>query len=141
MSTASPTPTTARHRDLWIVAVVLGVLIVGALAVGGLAYWWFSAHNTAGLEGTWRDAGNPKHCYEFRANGHVDTWSGSQALWNKIGWEATWRRSGNHITIRTDRNWDFEGELEGDTIRGKMLMRDPGGGPVTNTVDVVWKRD
>ena len=51
-----------------------------------------------------------------------------------------WQRDGQQITIRTDRNWDFVGELDGDEIRGKQTIRDQGGATVT-TVDAVWRRE
>jgi hypothetical protein len=43
----------------------------------------------------------------------------------------------NQITIRTDRNADFQGQLGGGTIRGKMFIRDATGA-VVNTADVMW---
>ncbi len=140
MTTTTPNPTTRSRRGLWIAAGVVAVILIGGLTVGGLALWWLSAHDMTGLAGTWRDPANPKFQYEFRADGRVDSWNGSRSLVNKLGWEATWRRSGNHITIRTDRNWDFEGDLEGDTIRGRMLMRDTSGA-IVPTAEMVWKRE
>jgi hypothetical protein len=126
-------------KRVLIVAGIVGSLVVIAL-VGGWTYLRFSGHNMAGLEGTWRDASNPKHSYEFRPNGDLACWHGSKGWWNRIGWSATWRRDRDRITIRTDRNWDFEGQLDGGTIRGKMLMRDEIGA-VVNTADVVWQKE
>jgi hypothetical protein len=107
------------------------------------AFWAdprYSGHDRVGLEGTWRDRNNLKHFYEFRPDGELATWVGSQESYNRIGWSATWRRDGNRITIRTDRNWDFEGQLGGVTIRGKVLIRD-GAGAVVNRVDEIWQKD
>ena len=135
-------PASAQPRGNKRVLVVLGILgmfVIMAL-VGGWAYWKFSGHNMAGLEGTWRDANNPSHHYEFKSNGQVDTWTGTKSWWNRIGWSATWRRDGQQITIRTDRNWDFVGHLDGGTIRGKDLIRDETGAIVT-TPDVVWQKE
>jgi hypothetical protein len=115
-------------------------LIVIVVLVGGWAYLRFSGHNTAGLEGTWRDPSDPRHFYEFQPDGDLATWFGSKDWWNRIGWSATWRRAGNKITIRTDRNWDFEGQLGGGTFRGKMFIRDPTGA-VVNTADVTWQKE
>ena len=128
-----------RAKRLLIAFGILG-LLVGAALVGGGAYLLFSGHDRAGLEGTWRDTNDPKQYYEFRPNGALATWSGSKLWWNRIGWSATWRRDGNQIYIRTDRNWDFEGQLEGETIRGKMLIRDEKGA-VVNTPEVVWQKE
>jgi hypothetical protein len=118
---------------------IVGLFVVAAL-VGGGAYLMFSGRNMAGLEGTWRDMNNPGHHYEFRPNGDLDTWSGQKSWWNRIGWSATWRRHGQQITIRTDRNWDFVGELDGGTIRGKMNSRFEPGAAVIIT-DMVWLKE
>jgi hypothetical protein len=91
------------------------------------------------LERTWRDTNNPGHLYEFRPNGDLETWTGFKSWWNRIGWSATWRRDGQQITIRTDRNWDFKEQLEGGAIRGKMLIRNESG-DIETEVDAVWQR-
>jgi hypothetical protein len=65
----------------------------------------------------------------------------TKSWWNRIGWSASWRRDGNQIRILTDRNWDFEGQLDGETIRGQMLIRDQPGGKVVTTTEVVWQRE
>src|SRR3954468_21274116 len=117
VSSQPPAPVKPRgNKRVLVVSGIVGLFAVLAL-LGGGAYLWFSRHNVEGLEGTWHDSDNPTHHYEFRRNGDVATWSGSKSWWNKIGWDATWRRSGQQITIRTDRNWDFVGELDGDVIR------------------------
>jgi hypothetical protein len=100
-----------------------------------------SGHDRAGLEGTWRDTNNPQNLYEFRPNGDVDTWTtGSKSWWNRLGWSATWRRDGAHITIRTDRNWDFQGDLDGDIIRGKTLLRNESGA-IESEAETVWRKE
>lgn len=142
MASQSSPSMAARDNRRALIFVALGVialLVVAGLA-GGLIYWKFSGQNMAGLQGTWRNPKNPKHTYEFKPNGEVDTWSGSKSWWNRIGWTATWRRDGQNITIQTDRNWDLKGTLEGNSIRGKMIMRD-GAGETETEIDVVWERD
>jgi hypothetical protein len=139
MANQPPTLAARRGKRILIAIGILSLMVVAGLA-GGWAYLRFSGHDTAGLEGTWRDPSNPKHSYEFRPNGDLACWYGSKAWWNRIGWSATWRRDGNRITIRTDRNWGFEGHLDGGTIRGKMLIRDETGA-VVNTTDVVWQKE
>jgi len=139
---ASQPPAAAGQRGtkrVLVVAGIVGLLVVAAL-VGGWTYLRVSGHRMAGLAGTWRDTNNPKHLYEFQPNGGLDTWTGSKSWWNRIGWSATWRRDGQQITIRTDRNWDVKGRSDGATIRGKMLIRDETGA-VVNTADVVWQRE
>jgi hypothetical protein len=138
---ASHLPTSVPPRGSKRALVVLG--IVGALAValaGGWIYLWFAAHNRAVLEGTWRDTANPTHTYEFEPTGELAAWVGSKSWWNRLGWEATWRRRGQHITVRTDRNWDFEGDLDGDTIRGRVLFKNEYGA-VDGGADAVWQRE
>jgi len=140
MADQPPTPATRRNKRVLLALGILGVIAVAAL-VGGWAYLRFSGHNTAGLEGTWHMEGNPRDVYEFRPNGELASWSSSKKeWWDKPGWSATWRRDGQQITIRTDRNWDFEGQLDGGTIRGKMLMRGKTGA-VYNTADVAWQKE
>ena len=135
-----PPSAPTRRNKLVLIAFGLLVLVIAAAFVGGWAYLKFSGQNTAGLEGTWRMVGDAKHVYEFRPNGELASWSSSKKeWWDKLGWSATWRRDGQQITIRTDRNWDFEGQLDGGTIRGKMLTRDETGAVVP--VDVVWQRE
>jgi hypothetical protein len=130
---------TRGNKRVLIALGILGLLVVAALA-GGWAYLSFSGHDRAGLEGTWRFKNNPRHSYEFQANGNLACWYGPKQWWSRIGWSATWRRDGNRITIRTDRNWDFEGQLDGPTIRGRMLMRDQTGAVVT-TAEVIWQKE
>jgi hypothetical protein len=126
-------------RRVLVVVGIVGSLVVAAL-VGGWAYLRFSGHDMTGLQGTWRDTNNPSHLYEFRPNGELETWTGSQKWWNRIGWSATWRRGGQHITIRTDRNWDLQGQLDGGTIRGKVLIRNESGA-IETEADTVWQRE
>jgi hypothetical protein len=51
----------------------------------------------------------------------------------------TWQRSGQQITVRTTRHWDFVGQLDGGEIRGKMIVRDPTGAVVSEE-EAVWRR-
>jgi hypothetical protein len=139
MNAQAPPIVRPRGNRRVLVLGLVGLLAVAAVA-GGWAGLWLSAHDVSGLEGTWRDTNDPRHCYEFRRNGEVATWSGSKEWWNRIGWSATWRRDGQQITIRTDRNWDFVGRLDGDVIRGKMIMRDQDGS-VAGEAEVVWQRE
>jgi hypothetical protein len=121
---------------------IIGFFAVAAL-VGGLAYLTFSGHSTAGLEGTWRDPANAQHCYEFLPSGDVETWVGRKGTglgMFPMARFATWRRDGQQITVHTDRGWDFAGQLDGETIRGKMIIRDEKG-VVVNTTDTVWRKE
>src|SRR5262245_5685004 len=125
------------------VLIVLGIvaMVGGVLFAGAFIYLMFSGQkDMAGLAGTWRDPNNPKHCYEFNPNGDLEAWNDpSKSFWSHIGWTATWRRNGQNITIKTDRNWDFNGQLEGNTIRGKMTIRDHLG--TQTEIDLVWQKD
>jgi hypothetical protein len=115
----------------------LGLLLIAVL-VGSWAYWrptTATGSNLAGLEGTWRDRPDSRHTYQFRANGDVDAWYGSLPM----GRFMTWQRDGQRVTARTERNWDFVGELGEGEIRGKMMIRDQTGAVVTTT-DAVWRR-
>jgi hypothetical protein len=126
-----------RPKHTLVVLGILGALglcVVAAL-VGVLAYPTVSGPNMAGLEGTWRDPANPRHSHRFQPNGDLKSNFGSLPM----AQFATWRRDGQQITIRTIRNWDFVGQLEGDEIRGKMLTRDETGA-VVHTTDTVWRR-
>jgi hypothetical protein len=127
------------NKRVPVVLGIIGFFFVVAL-LGAWTYLRFSGHNVAGLEGTWRDTNNPRHTYEFRPNGNLAAWVGSKSWWNRLGWSATWRRDGQHITIRTDRNWDFKGELDGGTIRGKTLLRNESGA-IENEIDSVWQKE
>jgi hypothetical protein len=134
--------TSAQARGSKHVLVVLGIIGLGIIAalVGAWIYLRFSGHHMAGLEGTWRDTNNPKHIYEFRPNGGMETWVGSKSWWNRLGWSATWWRDGQQITVWTDRNWDFQGQLDGGAIRGKMLIRNEAGA-IEYAVDTVWQKE
>jgi hypothetical protein len=137
-----PSAVAQRRGNKRVILIAIGIvtLVVAFALMGGWAILHFSGKNMAGLEGTWHDANSAGHHYQFQPNGHLDTWSGQEHWWNKIGWSATWRRDGQQITIRTDRNWDFVGELDGWAIRGKMMIRDETGAIVA-TPDTVWLKE
>lgn len=126
---------------LW---VPLGLLVLAALGlVGFLVVQRFTGHDMTGLEGVWHAAGDTdrRQGYDFQPDGTVSAWNGNQkGFWNTIGWEARWRRTGDQITIRTDRNWDFVGNLEGDTLRGTMTIRNYPDRTETTT-EMVWRRE
>ena len=129
------------NKRLLVVVGILGLLIVAVLVAGW--YLLFSGHNMAGLEGTWRDPANPRHSHEFLPSGDVETWPGKKGIglaMFPMPRFATWRRDGQQITVRTDRNWDFVGQLDGGTIRGQMLIRDETGAIVNKTA-AVWKKE
>ncbi len=137
---ASQPSTSARASGNRRALIVCGVIGLGVIAaVGAWVYLWTSGHDMTGLEGTWRDKTNATHTYEFRPGGELAAWVGSKSWWNRLGWSATWRRDGQRITIRTDRNWDFEGQLDGGAIRGKMLIRNEAGA-IESVVDIVWQK-
>jgi hypothetical protein len=142
MTDSTQAPAKVRGKKLAL--IIVGVGIVASLVVsgfvGGCVYRRLALHNMAGLQGTWRDINNPKHLYEFQPNGDVDAWTGSKSWLNRIGWTATWRRDGQNITIHTDRNWDLQGTLEGDAIRGKMIMRD-GNSETQSEAEIEWRRE
>lgn len=131
------------NKGVYIAVGAVVLILVGLL--GTLAYLRFTGHDMTRLEGIWVDPndshGNNRHRYEFRPDGNVDSWQGLQkSLWNTLGWEAKWRRKGDEITIRTDRNWDFVGKLEGDTLRGTMTIRTYPAG-TDSTADMVWRKE
>jgi len=71
----------------------------------------------------------------------VSVWNGKQKdWWNTIGWEATGRRKGDEITIKTDRNWDFVGTLDGDTLCGTMTIRSYPDW-TESTAERVWRKE
>jgi hypothetical protein len=142
MATQTPSSVTPRTKKLAVFAVVLLLIAILGVAglVGGRLYFRFSGHNMAGLQGTWRDVHDSKHVYEFQSNGDLDCWYGSKSWFNRLGWTATWHRDGQNITIHTDRNWDLKGTLEGDTIRGKLIMKD-GNSETETEADAEWRRE
>lgn len=131
-----------KPRKTLPVFVVVAIAGLVALVVGGgWLYLRSGGQDTTGLEGTWRMGNNARHIHEFRRTGELACWLGSsKEWWFQLGWSATWKREGQQITIRTDRHWDFKGELDGDTIRGKMLLKSPAG-VVEQEVDTVWTRE
>ena len=143
MEIHSPAPVAPRgSKRVLVVLGIIGLVAVAAL-VGGLAYLTFSGHDTAGLEGTWRDPANAHHCHEFLPSGDVETWLGRKGTGMgmfPMARIATWRRDGQKITVHTDKGWDFVGQLDGGTIRGKVISRDETGA-VENTTDTVWRKD
>src|SRR5713101_9282148 len=122
------------YRRVLVVFGILGLLVVAALIVGWV--YLFSGQDMTGLEGRWRDPANPRHTHQFRSSGDLDTWLGTLPMARF----ATWRRDGQHITVRTTRGWDFVGQLQGGTIRGEMLIRDETGA-IVNKTDTVWKKE
>jgi hypothetical protein len=143
MEIQSPASTKPRRsKRILVVVGIIGSVAIAAL-VFGLAYLTFAGHDTTGLEGTWRDPANPQHCHEFLRSGDVETWFGRKGTGMgmfPMARFATWRRDGQQITVRTERGWDFVGQLEGGTIRGKMIIRDETG-QVVNTTDTVWRKE
>ncbi len=131
-----------RNKRVLVILAIIGSCAVAAL-VCGLVYLTFSRHDTAGLEGTWRDPANAHHCYEFLPSGDVETWLGRKGTglgMFPMARFATWRRDGQQITVYTTRGWDFVGNLDGGTIRGTMLIRDETG-KVVNSTDTVWRKE
>jgi hypothetical protein len=119
---------------------LLLLVTVAGLLLGAAATGWFYLHRQraqmAGLEGTWRAGANSRHTHQFSANGTVYSWYESLPMEPFM----RWTRHGNTITIKTDRKWDFEGELEGDTIRGQMILLNEKG-QIETRVDQVWRRE
>ena len=115
----------------------LGLLLAVA-GVGGLAYWGYGKFlaEPPGPGGVWYDPTDPKHTYRFRAGGAMDAWYGGLPMDHFL----TWQRDGQQITIRTTRNWDFVGQLDGGEIRGKLILRDQTGA-AEGEHDAVWRRE
>ena len=137
-SAASPQ---RQASSRWRVAVLscLGLLLLVVAGVGGLAYWGYGKFlaEPPGLGGVWYDPTDPKHTYRFRAGGAMDAWYGGLPMDHFL----TWQRDGQQITIRTTRNWDFVGHLDGDEIRGKMILRDYPTGAAVSEHDAGWRRE
>jgi hypothetical protein len=136
-SAASPR---RRAASRWRLAGLscLGLLLLLVAGLGGLAYWGYGQFlaEPPGLGGVWYDPTDPKHTYRFRAGGAMDAWYGGLPMDRFL----TWQRDGQQITIRTTRNWDFVGQLDGGEIRGKMILRDPTGA-AESEYDAVWRRE
>ncbi len=132
-----------RHRSR-LPYLIAGLVCLTLATLLGLAiYFRFTGHDMTGLEGVWHSSGDPdkRQGYDFKPNGTVGAWNGKEEnWWNTIGWDATWRRKGDQITIKTDRNWDFVGELEGDTLRGTMTIRSYPDWTET-TAEMVWRKE
>ena len=136
MSNQLPGPAALLRRRLAVLSC-LGLLLAVA-GVGGLAYWGYGKFlaEPPGLGGGRYDPTDPKHTYPFRAGGAMDAWYGGLPMDHFL----TWQRDGQQITIRTTRNWDFVGQLDGGEIRGKVILRDPTGA-AENERDAVWRRE
>jgi hypothetical protein len=136
-STASPR---RRASSPWrlVMLLCLGFLLLVVVGVGGLAYWGYGKvpAEPPGLEGVWRDPTDPKHSYRFRPGGGVDAWYEGLPMDHFLEWQ----RDGRRITVRTTRHWDFVGQLNGDEIRGKMILRDRTGAAESEH-DAVWRRE
>ena len=134
---AAPLRRRASSRRRLAVLLCLGLLLAVA-GVGGLAYWGYGKFlaEPLGLGGVWHDPTDPKHTYRFRAGGAMDAWYGGQPMDHFL----TWQRDGQQITIRTTRNWDFVGQLDGGEIRGKLILRDQSGA-AEGEHDAVWRRE
>jgi hypothetical protein len=118
--------------------IVLGLL--GLLLAVGLAGGWVylkSRADLTGLEGTWREQGDDRHTFQFRANGNVDARYQGLLMGNFM----TWRRDGRQITIHSTRGSDFVGQLGDGEIRGQETIRDVNTGETVRTVDQVWRRE
>ena len=131
---ASPRRRASSRRRLAVLSC-LGLLLAVA-GVGGLAYWGYGKFlaEPPGLGGVWYDPTNPKHTYRFRAGGAMDAWYGGLPMDHFL----TWQRDGQQITIRTTRNWDFVGQLDGGAIRGKLILRDQSGA-AEGEHDAAWR--
>ena len=134
-----------RHRSRVLYLVAGLVCLTLATLLGFALYFRFTGHDMTGLEGTWHDPndtrGNNRQAYDFQPDGTVSAWNGKEKSWtNTIGWEASWRRTGGEITIKTDRNWTFVGTLEGDTLRGTMTIRSYPDW-TESTAEMVWRRE
>src|SRR5262249_33646603 len=133
---ASPRRRASSRRRL---AALAGPDLLLLVVAGGgcLAYWGYGEFlaGPPGLGGVWCDPTDPKHTYRFRANGAMGAWYGELPMDHFL----TWQRDGQQITIRTTRNWDFVGQLDGGEIRGKVILCDPTGA-AEGEHDAVWRR-
>ena len=115
----------------------IGCLLVAGI-IGVRAWRHFPPPNErdlSGLGGAWSEGAGAKHTYQFRANGDVAVWYEGLPMDRFM----TWEREGRQITIRTTRNWDFNGHLGEDEIRGQQTIRGSDG-RVTHIVYAVWRR-
>src|SRR5262249_37828820 len=136
-SSAADKPTGVSGRKRWpLIVIATAGLFLAFDVVAGWVYLQRQSARMVGLEGTWRAGANSRHTHQFWMNGDVDSWYGSLPM----GSFMKWQRNGNTINIKTDRNWDFVGELEGDQIKGKMILLNEKG-LVETTVDEVWRRE
>ena len=128
-----------RRRGLGVLGIAglfVVVVVVGAWAL-------FPRKNMTGLDGMWRDTKEHNLYYTFQPDGSVDAYSGGKDWWRKIAsetWSGKWQRDGQRITVQTDRNWDFVGQLDNGTIHGQTIIRDETGATV-RTVDSVWQKE
>jgi hypothetical protein len=133
MTTVTNRETTSkRRRALRLAALAIGLLAL-MLLLGAFGVWQIlstvgrSGRDLTGLDGVWRDEDSPKHLYRFRPDGKIEnSWGGLP-----FGEAGTWDRDGATITIHSIRDWDFEAELDGGEIRGRLIQRSTGnaGGP------------
>ncbi len=132
-----------QHRSR-LPYLIAGLVCLTLATLLGLAiYFRFTGHDMTGLEGVWHADSDPdkRQGYDFQPDGTVSAWNGKEkSFWNTIGWEASWRRSGDEITIKTDRNWDFVGKLEGDTLRGTTTIRSYPDW-TASTAEMVWRKE
>lgn len=86
----------------------------------------------AGLEGIWSEASSPKLTYRLNPDGTVYHW------WEGLGHgkSGSWSRTGQTVTIRSDRDWQLVGTLGSGTITGTLSVTSTGA-PIA---PVVWVR-
>jgi hypothetical protein len=133
-------PVGSRKRVLiWAAVIVIPIIAMALIAgTGGYLLWRAmgpatSKRDMTGLEGVWRDEDSPKHVYRFQKDGTLEnSWGGLP-----FGEFGTWEREGDKITVRTIRDWDFEGKLGHGVIRGQVITR-----PNSNGIgEKTWKHE
>lgn len=94
--------------------LIAGTALIGRTPTTPKAY--------VGLEGIWQEVASPKLTYRLNSDGTLDSW------WESLphGRTGSWSRSGQVVTVRSDRDWHVVGTLGNGTITGVMYVSSTG---------------